>query len=117
MAQKKQAVSKTRKTSQATKTKQINKVEKKDNSTKYLMLFIVVIAFSLVFALLISKHKNDSYMNDLESGNFKISPQVGKVIVARDLDAIYPKYYVAYTEDDSYSIYVFNYYETVSQYE
>jgi hypothetical protein len=66
--------------------------------------------------LLIDK-KNNDYMNDIHDGGFNVSPEVGKVIVARDMDAIYPKYYVVYTDDDSYSIYVYNYYETVSQYE
>jgi hypothetical protein len=92
-------------------------VEKpKDNSTKYLCLFVIVIAFTFAFMLLIDK-QNNNYMNDIHDGGFSVTPEVGKVIVARDMDAIYPKYYVVYTTDDSYSIYVYNYYETVSQYE
>ena len=90
--------------------------KKKDNSTKYLCLFIVIVGFAFAFALLIDKQK-DGYMNDANEGNFTVKPEVGKVIVARDMDAIYPKYYVVYTEDDSYSIYVYNYYETASQYD
>ena len=100
------------------KVREVTKVEEKpkDNSTKYLCLFIVVIAFTFAFMLLIDK-KNNDYMNDIHDGGFDVSPEIGKVIVARDMDAIYPKYYVVYTDDDSYSIYVYNYYETVSQYE
>ena len=100
-------------------TKQVTKQEekRKDNSTKYLCLFIVVVAFSLAFALLINKQQNGSYMNDTADSGFNVKPQVGKVIVARDMNAIYPKYFVVYTEGGDYSIYVYNYYETTSQYE
>ena len=103
---------------QVTKVKETVKVEekRKDNSTKYLCLFIVVIAFTFAFMLLINK-QNNSYMNDINEGGFNITPEVGKVIVAKDMDAIYPKYYVVYVNDDNYSIYVYNYYETISQYE
>ncbi len=87
----------------------------KDNSTKYLCLFIVVIAFTFAFMLLINK-QNSSYMNDINDGGFNIKPVEGEVIVARDMDAIYPKYYVAYTAEDNFTIYVYNYYDTVSQY-
>ena len=98
--------------------RQVAKVErKKDNSTKYLCLFVVVVAFSLAFALLINRQQNGSYMNDLAGNGFNVKPEVGKVIVARDMKAIYPKYYVVYTEEDEYSIYVYNYYDTTSQYE
>ncbi len=89
----------------------------KDNSTKYLCLFIVVIAFTLAFALLINKQRNSGDMLDVEGNGFNVKPEVGKVIVARDMDAIYPKYYVARVDDDEFSIYVYNYYETTSQYE
>ena len=100
------------------RVKEIKKVQEKpkDNSTKYLCLFIVIIAFTFAFMLLINK-QNGLYMNDMNDGGFDVSPEYGKVIVARDMDAIYPKYYVVYTNSDSYSIYVYNYYETVSQYE
>ena len=36
-------------------------------------------------------------MNDIADGGFNVKPEVGKVIVARDMNAIYPKYYVVYT--------------------
>ena len=100
------------------KQEQIQKYERKtkDNSTKYLCLFIVVIAFTFAFMLLINK-QNNSYMNDINDGGFNIRPVNGEIIVARDMDAIYPKYYVVYTSEDNFTIYVYNYYETVSQYE
>ena len=103
-----------------TKKVQVTKKEEgkvKDASIKYLCLFIVVIAFTFAFVLLIDKQRNSEYMNDITDGGFSVKPEEGKVIVARDMSAIYPKYYVVYTNDDSYSIYVYNYYETVSQYE
>lgn len=103
---------------QSPKKKEIQKVvnKPKDNSMKYLCLFIVVIAFTFAFMLLIDK-QNNNYMNDIHDGGFNVTPEVGKVIVARDMQAIYPKYYVVYTDNDTYSIYVYNYYDTVSQYE
>ncbi len=102
-----------------TKKVQVTKKEEKnkDASMKYLCLFIVVIAFTFAFVLLIDKQRNGDYMNDITDGGFSVKPEYGKVIVARDMNAIYPKYYVVYTNSNDYSIYVYNYYETVSQYE
>lgn len=106
--------------------KQVNRNEKKevekvtqkpkDYSTRYLCMFLVVIAFTFAFMLLINK-QNNNYMNDINDGGFNVTPEVGKVIVARDMDAIYPRYFVIYTDEDIYTIYVYNYYDTVSQYE
>ena len=96
--------------------KKISEKKQKEQSTKFLCMFIVVIAFTLAFVLLINKQHGDSYLNDLRKNSINIRPEVGKTIVAKDMKAIYPKYYVAYINDDSYSIYVFNYYETISQY-
>ena len=113
---KNQYVKQARKT---TNKRQVQKVEtnQKDNSMKYLGLFIIVVVFSFSFALLINKQQQETYLNSLNENGFNVKPQVGKVIVARDMDAIYPKYFVVYTNEDSYSIYVYNYYETTSQYE
>jgi len=103
---------------QVKQKKQVKKVPEKKNesSTKYLYLFIVIVVFSFAFGLLINK-QNDNYLNDLKENNLGVTPELGKVIVARDMNAIYPKYYVIYTDDNEYSIYVYNYYETSSQYE
>jgi len=102
---------------QQVKKIQKNELKQKDDSMKYLLLFIVVISFTFAFVLLIDKQKNSNYMNDITDGGFNVKPEYGKVIVARDMNAIYPKFFVAYTNGDSYSIYVYNYYETISQYE
>lgn len=96
---------------------QIVTEKQKDDSIKYLSLFIVIITFTFAFMLLINKQNSNSYMNDINEGGFNITPEVGKVIVARDMNAIYPKYFVVYTNTDNYSIYVYNYYDTISQYE
>ena len=103
---------------QVKQKRQVKKVPEKKNesSTKYLYLFIVIVVFSFAFGLLINK-QNDNYLNDLKENNLGVTPELGKVIVARDMNAIYPKYYVIYTDDNEYSIYVYNYYETSSQYE
>ena len=88
-----------------------------DKSVKYLSVFIVVIAFALAFGLLINHQQNNNLnLADASNNNFTVMPEEGKVIVAKDLEAIYPKYYVIYFDDDMYSVYVYNYYETVSQY-
>ncbi len=90
---------------------------KKDSSNKFLCLFIVIIAFTLAFALLISKQEgNPELLADVKNNNFNVEPIAGKVIVARDMTAIYPKFYVAFIDDYVYSIYEYNYYETASQY-
>ena len=99
--------------------KQVNKQQVNNNqnwSTKYLCLFIVVVAFTFAFVLLINKQKNDSYLNDLNE-SLNITPEVGKTIVARDMNAIYPRYFVVNVDGEKYTIYVYNYYETISQYE
>ena len=96
--------------------KKTNKKKQKDNSMKFLCMFIVLIAFSFAFALLISKQQKDEYLDDIKGNNSSFYPQVGKVIVAKDLNAIYPKYYVVNINDGEYAIYEYNYYETISQY-
>ena len=92
------------------------KVNKKKSSTKVFCLFVVVVAFTFAFVLLINAQKRENgYENGSESG-FNIKPEEGKVIVAKNLDAVYSMYYVVYVNDDEFSIYVFNYYQTVDQY-
>ncbi len=92
------------------------KKKKENNSMKVLYLFIVIIAFTLAFLLLINKKNEDSYLADIQENSFDVRPENGKVIVARDTYAIYPKYYVVNVNNGHYSIYVYNYYDTVSQY-
>lgn len=91
--------------------------KKKDQGTKFLCLFIVVVAFTLAFVLLINKQQSDSYLNDINGNSMNVKPEVGKTIVAKDMKAIYPKYYVVTISNDEYSIYTYNYYETISQYD
>ena len=94
------------------------KKNKKNNGkrNKFLYLIIVIVAFSLAFILLINKQNRDTYYLNMKDNNFSVSPQYGKTIVARDEKAIYPKYYVVFVDNNQYSIYVYNYYDTISQY-
>lgn len=94
----------------------MRKTRKKDNSKKLMCLFIVIIVFTLAFVLLINKQREDEYLADIMENNLNVKPEVGKIIVARDMHAIYPKYYVIFIDNNHYSLYVYNYYETVSQY-
>ncbi len=93
-----------------------SKKKKEDNGTKFLCLVIVVIAFTLAFVLLIKKQFDNTYLNDVTGSKLNVTPEIGKTIVAKDTGSIYPKYYVVNVNDNQYSIYVYNYYETVSQY-
>lgn len=84
---------------------------------KIVCLLAVIIVFSLAFVLLIKKQYGDKRLGDVASNGFEVKTIYGKQIVAQDLDAIYPKYYVAYIYDGGYVIHTFNYYNTNSQYE
>ncbi len=97
--------------------KKTKKVNKNGGRNKFLSLLIVVVCFAIAFVILIKAQQQDTYNNKMKGDNFSIQPEYGKVLVAKDNSAIYPKYYVAYFNEDEYSIYVYNYYETVSQYE
>ena len=94
----------------------MRKNTKKSKKAKLLYLFVVVTVFGMAFVLLIKKKNNEIYLKDIKDSSFHIVSEYGKRVVAKDKYAIYPKYYVAYVEDGSYSIYVYNYYDTVSQY-
>ena len=107
---------KTSKKTVAKKETKKREVNKQSNGTKFLCLFIVIIAFALAFVMLINKQKNNALYGNMNGNSFSVKPEYGKTIVAKDLNAIYPKYYVVYVSDNEYSLYVFNYYETVSQY-
>ena len=99
--------------------KQANKQENKKqvNSNKLVYLLIVIVAFTIAFIILINRQNKDTYYLNTTDNSFNIKSKYGETIVARDGDAIYPKYYVAYINDNHYSIYVYNYYDTASQYE
>lgn len=95
------------------KTKKANK----SSRNKFLSLLIVVICFAMAFVILIKAQQQDTYNNKMKGDAFSIQPEYGKVLVAKDTSAIYPKYYVVYFNEEEYSVYVYNYYETISQYE
>ena len=96
---------------------------KKNNSNKELnvfnktlYVFIVTIIFTLAFTLLIKKQQGDN-LGDITNTSFNVKSVYGKTLVAKDLDMIYPKYYVAYFDGNDYIIHTFNYYNTESQYD
>ena len=93
----------------------MKKIKKNNKSFKILYLFVVIIIFTLAFVLLVNRQNEKKLADSIES-SFNIKPEVGKVIVARDMHAIYPKYYVIFIDNNRYSLYVYNYYDTVSQY-
>lgn len=92
-----------------------SKQKKENNRSKFVSLLVVIIIFSIAFILLIKAQQQNVYYN--AKNDFNIKTKAGKTIVAKDTQANYPKYYVVYTTNGEYSIYVYNYYETESQYE
>ena len=84
---------------------------------KILYTLIVIVAFSLCFALLI-KNQDKKALADINNSNLNVMTIPGRQIVAQDSESIYPRYFVAYFDNDNnYIIYCYNYYNTVSQYE
>ena len=88
----------------------------KNGWNKGLKLFLVLLIFGLAFVFLINT-KEHSGLADITDSPFQITTLKDKRLVARDMKAIFPKYYVVYfNSDDTYLIHGFNYYETESQY-
>lgn len=83
---------------------------------KVVCLFIVVITFSFLFVVLIRKQQGNNLGDLLVSSKLQEKTIYGKEILARDMDAIYPKYYVVYTMNNTYVVQSINYYETESQF-
>ena len=86
-------------------------------SNKSLIIGICIL-FIFAFIILIDKQEEEK-LGDIRSGYFNITSIPNKRMVARDMEAIYPRYYVVYFDNNDYSyiIHSFNYYETESQYE
>ena len=93
-----------------------NNKKKQIRNNKFLYLLIVIVMYTVAIIVLINRQSRDVYYLNMTENNFSVSPKVGETIVARDKDSIYPKYYVVYVNNNEYSIYVFNYYDTTSQY-
>ncbi len=95
----------------------MEKVKKKEEKifNKVLYLFIVVVGFSFAFVLLINKQQDNNY-GDVRNNYFNERTIMGKQIVARDKNSIYPRYYMALFMGNEYVVHVINYYETESQY-
>lgn len=97
--------------------KNVKKIEK----DSYLSMKIgIIILFVFAFIILIDKQqKNENILADMVDNEFYLRTIPSKQIVVRDLDVIYPRYYVFYIDntDNTYIAHSFNYYQTDSQYE
>ena len=91
---------------------------KKIQKNKLINIVLITLLFVFAFVILIDRQKNNN-LGDMGFTKFDLKTIVGKQLVVRDMDAIYPKYYVIYfnQKDNSYIIHNFNYYETRSQYD
>ena len=83
---------------------------------KTLYVFIVAITFTFAFTILIKKQQGNN-LADIANDSLNVRSVYGKTLVAKDMDMIYPKYYVAYFDGNDYLIHSFNYYNTESQYD
>lgn len=84
---------------------------------KVLCLFIVVIAFSFAFVVLVKKQQGNNLGDMAFNSSFSGKTIYNKEILARDMEAIYPRYFSVYTLNNSYNIQCVNYYETESQFD
>ena len=86
------------------------------NFTIYLGIILVFIS---AFIILIDRHYNNEYLADVVNNEFIYRTIPGKQIVVRDMNAIYPKYFIIYFDntDNTYIAHVMHYYQTDSQYE
>ena len=88
----------------------------KEGFSKIVKLVLVLVVFITIFVFLINI-KKQSGLADIVDNSFKETTVRGKKLVAQDMDAIYPKFYVVYFDNDNtFIIHCFNYYETESQY-
>ena len=78
----------------------------------------IIILFIFAFIILIDKQQ-DNNLGDINDNYLQYKSIAEKQIVVRDLNAIYPKYFVFYLDntDNTYIVHSFNYYQTDSQYE
>ena len=91
-------------------------MKKKEKSlNKVLYSFIVVVSFSFAFVLLINKQQTKN-LGDIASEKYHERTIYGKQIVAKNVDSIYPKYYIALFMDNTYIIQSLDFYETESQF-
>ncbi len=80
----------------------------------------IIILFVFAFIILIGKQQDsETILADIVDNEFYLRTIPSKQYVVKDLDVIYPRYYVFYFDntDNTYIIHSFNYYQTDSQYE
>ena len=94
------------------------KKKEKDYSKSMRIGFIILFIFA--FIILVDKQReNEETLGDiLDNGDYFRSVPYKKIVV-RDMEAIYPRYYVFFLDntDNTYVVHSFNYYQTDSQYE
>lgn len=88
-----------------------------NNLFKIVGLVVMVILFVMAFILLINKHTAN--LGDVIDVPFSYETIKGKVLVVKDQDAIYPRFFVVFFDEanEHYIIHNFNYYETESQFD
>lgn len=91
---------------------------KRKNYDKKIRIGIIIL-FIFAFIILIDKQQESENLADIIDNSFYTRTIENKQIVVRDLNAIYPKYFVLYFDntDNTYIVHSFNYYQTDSQYE
>lgn len=93
-------------------------MKKKKNNLS--MKIGMIILFMFAFIILIGKQQErENILADIVDNEFYLRTIPSKQLVVKDLDVIYPRYYVFYFDntDNTYIIHSFNYYQTDSQYE
>ena len=97
----------------------VKKKENKKNKerSKVLYLLIVIVVFVTAFVVPIKTQNDSTYYFNVRDNEFSSKAEYGSTIVAKDTESFYPKYYVVYINGEDYSIYVYNYYDTLSQYQ
>ena len=98
-----------------------NSKTKKVSKGSFSIYLGIILLFVAAFIFLIDKQYSMSAnkLADVLDSEINIRTIEGRQLVVRDMDAIYPKYFVIYFDntDDTYIIHSFNYYQTDSQYE
>ncbi len=91
---------------------------KKGKKSNFSLILGVFILFAFTFIILISK-QNEGRHGDVYSSLFNVTPIINERMVAKDLNAIYPRYFVVYFDntDNTYIMHTFNYYQNKNQYD
>ena len=98
----------------------MKKKKKKEKDYGLSIRIGILILFIYAFIALISKQQeNNLLLGDIIDNEFYLRTVPTKQLVVRDMEAIYPRYYVFFFDntDSTYIVHSYNYYQTDSQYE